>query len=214
MESSKTTIWKYEFKQSKYAPTASSQDVGGSGSNQQNTDYVDQQDGTNINDAFFDEDGDEVVENAKIEFQNLEWFVKTLFQEYESSNASKKRKSNGVYGGLVPGSSSFGYSMSFGHCVGFKKLLSDIASITRDDDESRESTFNTSGRLVSPHHSRLHPKTLEALMCAQSWLLNEIRDTTTCSEESEAYCRFVKFDYDVEEEDTKESGTTSLDDFV
>ncbi|KAJ9552975.1 hypothetical protein OSB04_017020, partial [Centaurea solstitialis] len=28
---------------------------------------------------------------------------------------------------------------------------------------------------VSPHHSRLHPNTLEALMCAQSWLLNEIR---------------------------------------
>lgn len=46
-----------------HAPTASSQDVGGSGSNQQNTDSVDQQDGTNINDTdtVFDEDGDEVV---------------------------------------------------------------------------------------------------------------------------------------------------------
>ena len=33
-----------------------------------------------------------------------------------------------------------------------------------------ESTFSTSGRLVSPHRSRLHPNTLEALMCAQSWL--------------------------------------------
>ena len=118
--------------------------------------------------------------------------------------------------------------MSSGHRVGFKKLLSDIASITRDDDESggmseldnylkekllpkdmeldllawwktngikyptlqriakdilaipvstvaSESAFSTSGRLVSPHRSRLHPKTLEALMCAQSWLLNEIR---------------------------------------
>ncbi|KAG5533342.1 hypothetical protein RHGRI_027517 [Rhododendron griersonianum] len=29
---------------------------------------------------------------------------------------------------------------------------------------------NTSGRLVSPHRSRLHPDTMEALMCAQSWL--------------------------------------------
>ena len=38
-----------------------------------------------------------------------------------------------------------------------------------------ESAFSTSGRLISPHRSRLHPKTLEALMCAQSWLLNEIR---------------------------------------
>nr|KAJ0211982.1 hypothetical protein LSAT_V11C400206210 [Lactuca sativa] len=52
-------------------------------------------------------------------------FLPTYFM-YESS----------VYGGLVPGSSSFGSSMSSGHRVGFKKLLSDIASITRDDDES------------------------------------------------------------------------------
>lgn len=33
-----------------------------------------------------------------------------------------------------------------------------------------ESAFSTSDRLVTPHRSRLHPKTLEALMCAQSWL--------------------------------------------
>ena len=26
--------------------------------------------------------------------------------------------------------------------------------------------FSTSGRLLSPHHSRLHPKTIEAMMCA------------------------------------------------
>ena len=28
-----------------------------------------------------------------------------------------------------------------------------------------ESAFSTSGRLLSPHHSRLHHDTLEALMC-------------------------------------------------
>ncbi|KAL6497847.1 hypothetical protein OROHE_026874 [Orobanche hederae] len=33
-----------------------------------------------------------------------------------------------------------------------------------------ESALSSSGRLVSPHRNRLHPKTLEALMCAQSWL--------------------------------------------
>ncbi|KAE8719871.1 hypothetical protein F3Y22_tig00109925pilonHSYRG00091 [Hibiscus syriacus] len=53
---------------------------------------------------------------------------------------------------------------------------------------------NTSGRLVSPHRSRLHPKTLEALMCAQSWLINEIR--ATCSQESEAYCKSIEYDRD------------------
>ena len=119
-------------------------------------------------------------------------------------------------------------SASSGRRLGFKKLLSNIANIARQQDDSdvttelenyyrenllptemeldllswwktngfkyptleriakdilaipvstvaSESAFSTSGRLISPHRSRLRPKTLEALMCAQSWLLNEIR---------------------------------------
>ena len=38
-----------------------------------------------------------------------------------------------------------------------------------------ESTFNTNGRMVSKHRSRLHPHTLEALMCTQSWLGSEMK---------------------------------------
>lgn len=34
-----------------------------------------------------------------------------------------------------------------------------------------ESSFSTSGRVVSENRNRLHPKTLEALMCTQSWLV-------------------------------------------
>ena len=30
--------------------------------------------------------------------------------------------------------------------------------------------FSTSGRLLSPHRSKLHAKTVEALICAQNWL--------------------------------------------
>nr|XP_016446021.1 PREDICTED: zinc finger BED domain-containing protein DAYSLEEPER-like [Nicotiana tabacum]XP_016446026.1 PREDICTED: zinc finger BED domain-containing protein DAYSLEEPER-like [Nicotiana tabacum]XP_016446032.1 PREDICTED: zinc finger BED domain-containing protein DAYSLEEPER-like [Nicotiana tabacum]XP_016446038.1 PREDICTED: zinc finger BED domain-containing protein DAYSLEEPER-like [Nicotiana tabacum]XP_016446044.1 PREDICTED: zinc finger BED domain-containing protein DAYSLEEPER-like [Nicotiana taba len=37
-----------------------------------------------------------------------------------------------------------------------------------------ESAFSTSGRLISLHRSRLHPTTLEALMCARTWLWKEI----------------------------------------
>jgi hypothetical protein len=33
-----------------------------------------------------------------------------------------------------------------------------------------ESTFSTSGRLLSSHRNSFHPRTLKALMCAQSWL--------------------------------------------
>ncbi|RVW37634.1 putative AC transposase [Vitis vinifera] len=36
-----------------------------------------------------------------------------------------------------------------------------------------ESAFSTGGRVVSKHCSRLHPNSLEALMCAQSWLWKE-----------------------------------------
>ena len=33
-----------------------------------------------------------------------------------------------------------------------------------------ESVFNTGGRFLSLHHSKLHPNTLESLMCAQNWI--------------------------------------------
>ena len=36
-------------------------------------------------------------------------------------------------------------------------------------------TFSISGRMVSKHCSRLHPHTLEALMCTQSWLGSEMK---------------------------------------
>ena len=55
-----------------------------------------------------------------------------------------------------------------------QRIAKDILAIPVSTVAS-ESAFSTSGRLISPHRSRLHPKTLEALMCAQSWLLNEIR---------------------------------------
>ena len=38
-----------------------------------------------------------------------------------------------------------------------------------------ESAFRTSGRLLSPHRSKLLAKTVEALMCAQNWLWPEIK---------------------------------------
>ena len=37
--------------------------------------------------------------------------------------------------------------------------------------------FCTSGKMVSKHRSRLHPHTLEALMCTQSWLGGEMKGT-------------------------------------
>ncbi|KAK1427946.1 hypothetical protein QVD17_16707 [Tagetes erecta] len=79
-----------------------------------------------------------------------------------------------------------------------QKIARDILAIPITTVAS-EFSFSTSGRLVSPHRSRLHPSTLEALMCAQSWLLNEIK--ATCSKETEAYCKTIEYDYDDDDEE-------------
>ncbi|KAL7596221.1 hypothetical protein Lser_V15G31442 [Lactuca serriola] len=101
-------------------------------------------------------------EKAKIELQNLESFVQTLFQEYESS----------VYGGSVPDSSSFGSSISSGNRVGFNKILSDIASITRDDDES-----GGMSELDNYLKEKLLPKDMEIDLLAW-WKTNGIKYPT------------------------------------
>ncbi|GJV70690.1 zinc finger BED domain-containing protein RICESLEEPER 2-like protein [Tanacetum coccineum] len=62
-----------------------------------------------------------------------------------------------------------------------------------------ESCFSTSGRLITPHRSRLKPNTLEALMCSQSWLVNEIQETS--SKEFEAYDQTIEYDTDDSDED-------------
>ena len=38
-----------------------------------------------------------------------------------------------------------------------------------------ESTFSTSGRVISDHHCSLTPETLEALMCSQDWIRNKYK---------------------------------------
>lgn len=55
-----------------------------------------------------------------------------------------------------------------------QKMSRDLLAIPVSTVAS-ESAFITSGRLISPYRSRrLHPTTLEALMCARTWLWNEI----------------------------------------
>ncbi|KAF1893549.1 hypothetical protein Lal_00002039 [Lupinus albus] len=46
-----------------------------------------------------------------------------------------------------------------------------------------ESSFSTSGRFLTPHRSRLHPHTLEALMCLQDWLWTDVRGSSKLRED-------------------------------
>ncbi|CAN0830008.1 Putative AC transposase [Linum grandiflorum] len=45
-----------------------------------------------------------------------------------------------------------------------------------------ESAFSAGGRLISAQRSRLHVKTVEALMCTQSWLLDQVEKVEDLSE--------------------------------
>ncbi|KAL5546104.1 hypothetical protein UlMin_005791 [Ulmus minor] len=50
-----------------------------------------------------------------------------------------------------------------------QKIARDILAILMSSVAS-ESAFSTSGRILSPYRSRLHPNTLEALICTQNWI--------------------------------------------
>ena len=43
-----------------------------------------------------------------------------------------------------------------------------------------ESAFSMGGRVVSPHRSRLHAETGEALMCLQNWMIGETARGNVC----------------------------------
>lgn len=73
-----------------------------------------------------------------------------------------------------------------------------------------ESAFSTSGHILSPHRSRLHWTTLEALMCARSWLWSTENSGGRSSKLSNDYASLLD---EIEPEDEGEilaSGVTSL----
>ncbi|KAK3199726.1 hypothetical protein Dsin_023141 [Dipteronia sinensis] len=49
------------------------------------------------------------------------------------------------------------------------KIARDVLAIPVSTVAS-ESAFSTGGRTLSSHRSRLHPHTVEALMCTQNWI--------------------------------------------
>jgi hypothetical protein len=73
-----------------------------------------------------------------------------------------------------------------------RKIARDIMAIPVTTVAS-ESVFSTGGRVISPHRSRLAPKTVEGLMCMQAWSRADmigdqscfINALTTCLEDEE-----------------------------
>ncbi|KAK4362637.1 hypothetical protein RND71_017878 [Anisodus tanguticus] len=59
-----------------------------------------------------------------------------------------------------------------------------------------ESAFSMGGMVISSHRSRLHFKTVEALMCLQNWMIEDIKGTL----EGTHACSIVTEDYEEEGE--------------
>nr|GEV22092.1 hypothetical protein [Tanacetum cinerariifolium] len=66
-------------------------------------------------------------------------------------------------------------------------------------------------RLISPHRSRLHPNTIEALMCAQSWLWEIVNNDEGKPFTSDNHAS-IFYDYDTDVED-KEEPSLDLEDY-
>ncbi|XP_015969087.1 zinc finger BED domain-containing protein RICESLEEPER 2-like [Arachis duranensis] len=64
----------------------------------------------------------------------------------------------------------------------------------------------TGGRFVTPHRSRLRPDTLEAIMCNQDWLWNELGTTTNIGFE---YYTIHNIERDVDDSSKSESTITT-----
>ncbi|XP_009791292.2 zinc finger BED domain-containing protein RICESLEEPER 2-like [Nicotiana sylvestris] len=83
---------------------------------------------------------------------------------------------------LLPRTASFD-NLSWWKTNGLKfptlqKMARDLLAIPVSSVAS-ESAFSTSGRLISPHRSRLHPTILEDLMCDRTWLWNDLNGLTS-----------------------------------
>ncbi|XP_028952706.1 zinc finger BED domain-containing protein RICESLEEPER 2-like [Malus domestica] len=50
-----------------------------------------------------------------------------------------------------------------------------------------ESSFSIGGRIISPHRSRLHSSTVEALMCSRDWLWGQMRDSNSTHVEDSSF---------------------------
>ena len=60
-----------------------------------------------------------------------------------------------------------------------RKIARDVMKILVTTVAS-ESVFSTGGRVISPHRSRLAPKTVEGLMCMQAWSRADMLGDQSC----------------------------------
>ncbi|KAL8541359.1 hypothetical protein ACS0TY_002565 [Phlomoides rotata] len=125
-------------------------------------------------------------EDAKKEIERIQDICYNLLNEY-----ALKLKASGVGASCQSSASSFTSSDETDPMSNYDKFIAfdsddsylEERVIPRKDVlvisisiVASESTFSTCGRFISPHRSRLHHDTLEALMCSQDWLWAEAKE--------------------------------------
>ncbi|KAG8374949.1 hypothetical protein BUALT_Bualt10G0048700 [Buddleja alternifolia] len=117
-------------------------------------------------------------ESAQSKIVEIRQSYYDLLVDYQTRVATNLKDTSSIGGSGKSGSMSSEFDvLSWWKTNGVKypnlqKMAKDILAIPVSTVAS-ESAFSTSGRLVSPHRNRLHPSTLEILMCARRWLWNE-----------------------------------------
>ncbi|GKD07770.1 zinc finger BED domain-containing protein DAYSLEEPER-like protein [Tanacetum coccineum] len=117
--------------------------------------------------------------DSAIRIQKVRKICEALILEYQEKALNSQDESGNNMGSSSTNSVEVDENMSAWEkqsCIlrGAKYLV--MQAIARDilaipvSSVASESAFSTSGRLISPHRIRLRPDTIEALMCAQSWL--------------------------------------------
>nr|XP_023922906.1 zinc finger BED domain-containing protein RICESLEEPER 2-like [Quercus suber] len=140
-------------------------------------------------------DYDLFVSNATTNIGQRSRDIISEFELYTSEKMAPRTKQFDVLGWLKRNASKY---------PTLQRIARDILAIPMTTVAS-ESAFSTSGRLLSPHRSRLHHDTLEALMCGQSWLWSELKGVL-----KDATIQNVLDDY--EEDELEESHAMELSD--
>ena len=104
--------------------------------------------------------------------------------EFSEAKKTKKQRANVrceldhyLDGDMLPDNSEFdvlGYWKKYRKYPTLRKIARDILVIHISTVAS-ESTFGMSGTVIGPHRCRLHAKTMEASMCLQNWMTEDVK---------------------------------------
>ena len=127
---------------------------------------------TLVSKSPFDQSTDMAIEDAMDPLASYDLFISSTF----SADISKSKIDYYLEEAVLPRTHNFDI-LVWWKTNGIKypilqRVARDILAI---HTVVSEFVFSIGGKYVSPHHNRLHPKILKALICSQDWLWTKMR---------------------------------------